>query len=419
MKKRFLLLAGLIAVTACLGCGKVNLPNTLEESPSSPIIDDIDKDDHLSFLDQDPSEDTSAESTTSTEESLQNPSALGNETDTSQAPSSTPDDATLPTPEEQIDLIVEKLPELLTGNPFLYLTDLDENGRLELILLEQNFSLYEVNESGDNLVHTVFIDGNSDNFPDVYSLVNKYIFTDREGIHHYIWGGSTYISSDVVRTYDNEYIYINGSMMCENLRSATYDSSNGENTELIYSYGMDEMPYEEYANIFKDMYESGDYIMQVATIDCRQFSNDLLENKKTTKHILMDLWNTFQIKDADLPYFYNDLDGSYILTGGSVEGCDFEIDPSEDAKHLIFHDGLIDFVDDGFPENNRYTQDMVGNLCIGSPLEFMPWELYLLENQVFRYGAICINEEGTVYFTAQFMYNDTDYDSVLWYFEKE
>ena len=104
----------------------------------------------------------------------------------------------------QITLISQKLPELIGDHSFVYLSDLDNNGRTELILSNPDFLIYEVSEDCKSLVQTAAI---SDDIPVLYPVTDKLMCTEESGRRHYIWRSLRDESDTVVTESEKEYIY--------------------------------------------------------------------------------------------------------------------------------------------------------------------------------------------------------------------
>lgn len=217
----------------------------------------------------------------------------------------------------QIEVFVDNRDELFFPDSDDYyhttcmVTDLDYNGRCELILtgerwygVEHEYRIYEISEDGDGVYEPDFgfigIDSDIEDFPNIggYDSIDGY-YDKATGTFHYLV--RSFISDDASKTYGTRYCDVSlkdGSFECNVYAKYQYVSGdNGyEYTYLGPDDEMDEDEFDEYTDSYPEghmvkdfrlgLYE-GDYYYPLADGDIEKLDSDKLAE------ILTDSYKVF------------------------------------------------------------------------------------------------------------------------------
>ena len=207
----------------------------------------------------------------------------------------------------QVTLISQKLPELIGEHSFVYLSDLDNNGRTELILSNPDFIIYEVSEDGKSLVQTAAI---SDDIPVLYPVTDKLMCTEESGRRHYIWRSLRDESDTVVTESEKEYIYENGQLSVRLLRSRQYNFFTGEYSTHTNSDGI--IDYAGYASAVSSLYFNSGLNLQQMSIGVLTADDIKNSDEEMLKQFLAELRGYFSVSAPSGKYQYPDLNGIWL-----------------------------------------------------------------------------------------------------------
>ncbi len=96
----------------------------------------------------------------------------------------------------QISIISDKAAELAGEHEYMLVTDLDGNGRAELILYKPDMVIYEISENRDSLVKTAEI---TENVPELTFSTERLMLIDADGKRHYVWNSYSDEPGNMIR----------------------------------------------------------------------------------------------------------------------------------------------------------------------------------------------------------------------------
>lgn len=308
----------------------------------------------------------------------------------------------------QINIMTSKLPEILGSYSYIYLTDLDGNGRYELILSDPGFTVYEISEDQKNLVQTVT---KQDDFPSLYPVTDKLILEDADKKKHYIWKSVKDESQTASRENEKEYVYENGHLTERVIRSRTFDKYQGNFNGYFNAEGAQDYP--GYARALSDfLYRSGNHVLQcsIGILTAEDVNN---ADADTLKQLLSELKGFFGFSEPKCRYQYTDLEGTWVRKSGFSAGNDYFQNSDNTAVNLVI--GPDSYVMTGSVQ----TEAAPVSLSLGGHTNTVMWYADLGKNSVINEASVRIENDGTLILegTAQNQYGQTV--NVEWVFRKE
>lgn len=308
----------------------------------------------------------------------------------------------------QINIMTAKLPEILGSYSYIYLTDLDGNGRFELILSDPGFTVYEISEDQKSLVQTV---SKQDDFPSLYPVTDKLVTEDSEKRKHYIWKSVKDESETSSRENEKEYIYENGQLTEKVIRSRTFDKYQGNFNGYFNAEGAQDYP--GYARALSDfLYRSNNHVLQcsIGILTAEDVKN---ADADTLKQLLSELKGFFGFSEPKCRYQYPDLEGTWIRKSGFSAGNDYFQNSDNTAVNLII--GPDSYVMNGSVQ----TEAAPVSLSLGGHTNTVMWYAELGRNSAINEASVRIENDGTLVLegTAQNLYGQTV--NVEWVFQKE
>ncbi|MDO5150415.1 MAG: hypothetical protein Q4D76_13630 [Oscillospiraceae bacterium] len=314
----------------------------------------------------------------------------------------------------QITLISQKLPELIGEHSFVYLSDLDNNGRTELILSNPDFIIYEVSEDGKSLTQTAAI---SDDIPVLYPVTDKLMCTEESGRRHYIWRSLRDESDTVVTESEKEYIYENGQLSVRLLRSRQYNFFTGEYSTHTNSDGI--IDYAGYASAVSSLYFNSGLNLQQMSIGVLTADDIKNSDEEMLKQFLAELRGYFSVSAPSGKYQYPDLNGIWNRRGGFSSGSDFFNDSTENSFRLSIHDNVYDLTGYDQATGNIQYENIPVSFCAGNSYDNSLWYAELADNGLIKNAKLHLNNDGVLLFEANISSQNGSDIRIEWTFEKE
>lgn len=314
----------------------------------------------------------------------------------------------------QITLISQKLPELIGDHSFVYLSDLDNNGRTELILSNPDFLIYEVSEDCKSLVQTAAI---SDDIPVLYPVTDKLMCTEESGRRHYIWRSLRDESDTVVTESEKEYIYENGQLSVRLLRSRQYNFFTGEYSAHTNSDGVSD--YAGYASSVSSLCFNSGLNLQQMSIGVLTADDIKGSDEESLKQFLAELRGYFSVSAPTGKYQYPDLNGVWNRRGGFSSGSDFFNDSVENSFRLSIHDNVYDLTGFDQATGNIQYENIPVSFCSGNSYDNSLWYAELADNGIIKNAKLHLNNDGILLFEANISSQNGSDIRIEWTFEKE
>lgn len=314
----------------------------------------------------------------------------------------------------QITLISQHLPELLNDHSYIYLSDLDGNGRTELILSNPDFIIYEISEDGKSLVQTVAI---NDDIPILYPVTDKLMCADENGTRHYVWRSLRDESGSVVTESEKEYIYENGQLSVRPLRSRQYNFLTGEYSTHTSSEGVPD--YAEYASAVSDLFFNSGLHLQQLSMGVLTAEDINHSDENTLIQFLSELRTYFSVTDPLDKFQYSDLDGIWIKKEGFSSGSEYYNETSQNDIRLSIHDNEYDL--SGFDQitGNIQYENYPLSFSAGNNYNSLLWHAELADTASIKNAVLFLDSDGVLILEASIpVQNGTDI-AVEWKFEKE
>lgn len=316
------------------------------------------------------------------------------------------------TAEEQAAVIAEQYARLSDGKEMIFLTDLDGNGRMELILQDPDFAVYEISPAG-----TLELAGSytaEEGVPMLLTNQPYLVLRDLQGINHYLISG--YSSTDHSYREDvSDYMLDNGDLLRQYVCSSEYDySTESESGYTAAGVETDRDAFYLSTWEYTEAVKEETWVMNC----CGSFVEDLKDlSGSALQDALTQMWEKFSLEPVELPYWYDDLEGQWRLVAGEVEGCEFEVE-GEGETYLTFYGGYVDYEDYVPGLGNQIRENLPVSLCLGASYGNDLWYVDICDTDLLRYTTANINDDGRLCMMAQNIYSESDYASVVWYFEK-
>lgn len=313
---------------------------------------------------------------------------------------------------KQISLIALKLPELTGEHQYIYLTDLDGNGRSELILCEPDFVIYEVSENMDSLVQTAV---RSSDIPVLYPVTDRLMFVDEGGKRHYIWRSIADESDSSVRESEKEYIYENGQLSERMLRSRVYDKYTGSYSSFSNAEGSADI--QGYSNALSALcFNSGNRLQQSAmgVLNTEDIKN---ADSESLKQMLAELKGYFSVREPSGKYQYTDLNGTWIRKGGFSSGSSYFQESGDSTLKIVFHDNMYEISGNDSLVPPSGASPVSFNL--GGNINTSLWYASLTDNGILKNVTVTINSDATLIFEGQITDRNGQTVNAEWTFYKE
>ena len=333
------------------------------------------------------------------------------------APPQRPEIVPLLSPEQQIAQMAHQLPDLLaeqTAQPSnVFVTDLDENGKLELILSDPGFAMYEFSAEDAPLAPVAEYTAEDAFCPELYTNGSYSGIEAADGTRGIVWMNYAY-SENTVEKRENIYTLADGQLTCETVRSSVYDYVGNEMTAC--SAAGEECDYSTFAAAMAERADGKAlFNLNLGGV----YADDIAgASEEAVAERLGAAWADYGTVDTSACPSYTELQGSWKLTSGEVDGGEFEVEEGDGAR-LTFHDGLVDLEDYRADGVTVLSEDLPLSLCVGSTYGNDLWYADLPDTQDLRYITLTLMNDGRLFFSAQIMYSEADYGSIGWYFEKE
>lgn len=308
----------------------------------------------------------------------------------------------------QTDLMTSKLPELIGSYSHIYISDLDENGRSELVLSDPGFVIYEVSEDRGSLVKTAVRD---DDVPSLYPVTDKLIYKDYDNKNHFIWKSVKEVDEKTVRESDKDYTYENGELKETVLRSRLFDRYQGNFKAFESADGP--VDYSAYSNIISGILFRKGYTLRQCSIGILS-ADDIKETEpETLKQLLSELRIFFSISDPKGKYQYTDLEGTWVKKGGYSTGTDYFQNSSESSMSIVFT-----------PDSYQITGSSSAgptpvSLCLGGDISTSLWYADLGENNIIKNAHAEIETDGTLVVEGTALNQSGQSVNISWVFFKE
>lgn len=315
--------------------------------------------------------------------------------------------------QKQISLIADKLPELSGEHQYIYITDLDSNGRPELILCEPDFIMYEVSENNDALIKTAAL---ADDFPLLYPVTDRLMYIDFNGTKHYIWRSVRDESETSVRESDKDYVYENGQLSVRNLRSRVYERYEGVYKSYHNAEGEPDIP--GYSKAIAELCFYSGYTLMQNSMGVLTHDDISSADSETMKQLLAELRGYFAVTAPTEKFQYTDLSGTWIRKGGFSSGSNYFHQTEGSTVKLTFHDDVYEI---------SGTDALIGSpappapvsFCIGGTISTSLWYASLSDNGTLKNAVVKLNSDGTLLLEGLISGQDGQNINTEWIFHKE
>jgi hypothetical protein len=308
----------------------------------------------------------------------------------------------------QVNLITDKLPELLEEHSYIFLTDLDGNGRSELVLSDPGFVIYEVSEDRKSLVRTASIDSDC---PSLYPVTDKLMCTDESGKRHYVWRSVKEEGQNTIRESEKEYIYENGALSSRTLRSRLYEKYRSVYTD--YFNEKNEPGYGGYARAVSGLLFGNGNSLKQCSIGILTAGDIEGTDKETLKQLLSELKGFFRITEPKEQYQFTDLEGKWIRTGGFSAGDDYFQTGDTGSVSL-------NISSETYQLTGSVQSDVSPlSFCLGGTTTTLLWYADLGENNVIKNASLSYNSNGTLNLEGTAVNSDGKSVNIEWIFAKE
>ncbi len=308
----------------------------------------------------------------------------------------------------QIILMASKLPELIENKTYIYITDLDGNGRRELILSDPEFVIYEVSEDGKTLEKTVTL---NEDYPSVYPVADRLICVDSENRRHYIFRSVADKSAMEILESEKEYIYENGQLNARILRSRTFDKLSGNFISYNNSEGNNDPS--AYSTAVSDiLFRSGNRLMQCSVGVLS--SEDIRDtDPETLRQLLSELAGFFTVTEPKERYSYTDLEGAWTRTGGFASGSGYFPVTADNPLKLVFRNGMYEL------NGAVNTAPAYVSFGLGGNRGSSLWYAELGQNSVIKNASVTISRDGVLTLEGTASDSDGRNVSIKWTFSRE
>lgn len=285
----------------------------------------------------------------------------------------------------QINIITSKLPELLGDYSNIYLTDLDNNGRTELVLSDPGFAVYEISEDRKSLVNTV---SKTEDYPSMYPVTDKLMCTDSENRRHYIWKSLKDISTSAVCESEKEYIYENGSLTEKTLRSRIFDKYQSVYTSYRNSEGAED--YIGYSQAVSNLMLRSGLTLSQCSIGILTAEDIRDVDAENLKQLLSELKGFFSISAPSSEFMYDDMAGIWVIKSGfSADGDFFQESNSTPVTITITSDSYQ-------LSGSVETDPSPLTFCLGGTVNTSLWYTELSENSFIKSATLKFKSDGTL-----------------------
>ncbi len=308
----------------------------------------------------------------------------------------------------QTELIASKLPELIGEASYILVSDLDGNGRCELILSDPGFRIFEVSEGRDSLAQTV---SKQDDCPSLYPVTDKLICTEESGKRHYIWRSVKEEEQGRIRESEKEYTYENGILSERMLRSRVFDKFSSVYTGYYNAEG--EPDREGYARAVSGvMFRSG-YRLSQCSIGILTASDIKNTDSENLKQLVAELKGFFKIYEPKEKYQYTDLEGKWIRTGGFSAG-DHYFQSGDNGQLALTVSG------DSYQFTGALQSDTSPvSFCLGGTTTTSLWYGDLTENNIVKNASVRIESDGKLILEGIVLNSDGNPVNAEWSFMRE
>ncbi len=308
----------------------------------------------------------------------------------------------------QVELIASKIPELKGESSYIFVSDLDGNGRSELILTDPGFRIYEVSEGRDSLAQTVNKDSD---YPSLYPVTDKLMCTDENGKRHYIWRSVKEEEQNTIRESEKEYIYENGTLTERMLRSRLYEKFSSVYTAYYNSSG--ESDRAGYARAVSDLMFRNGYKLTQSSIGVLTAGDIVNTDSESLKQLIAELKGFFKVTDPKGKYQYNDLEGKWIRTGGFSAGNNY-FQASDNSQLALVISG------DSYQLTGSLQSDTSPLcFCLGGTTTTSMWYASLTENNIVKDASVRLENDGKLILEGTVLNSDGAAVNAEWSFMRE
>lgn len=308
----------------------------------------------------------------------------------------------------QTELIASKIPELKGESSYIFISDLDGNGRSEVILSDPGFRIYEVSEDRSSLAQTV---NKESDYPSLYPVTDKLMCTDGNGTRHYIWRSVKEEEQNNIRESEKEYIYENGTLTERMLRSRIYEKFSGVYT--AYYNGSGESDRAGYARAISDLMFRNGYKLTQSSIGVLTAGDIENTDGESLKQLVAELKGFFKITDPKEKYQYTDLEGKWIRTGGFSAGNNyFQVSGNSGLALVISGDSY---------QLTGALQSDTSPLCfcLGGTTTTSLWYASLTENNIVKDASVRLESDGKLTLEGIVLNSDGAAVNAEWSFMRE
>ena len=308
----------------------------------------------------------------------------------------------------QVELIASKIPELKGESSYIFVSDLDGNGRSELILTDPGFRIYEVSEGRDSLAQTVNKDSD---YPSLYPVTDKLMCTDENGKRHYIWRSVKEEEQNTIRESEKEYIYENGTLTERMLRSRLYEKFSSVYTAYYNSSG--ESDRAGYARAVSDLMFRNGYKLTQSSIGVLTAGDIVNTDSESLKQLIAELKGFFKVTDPKGKYQYTDLEGKWIRTGGFSAGNNY-FQASDNSQLALVISG------DSYQLTGSLQSDASPLcFCLGGTTTTSMWYASLTENNIVKDASVRLENDGKLILEGTVLNSDGAAVNAEWSFMRE
>ncbi|MBR6924189.1 MAG: hypothetical protein IKH50_06600, partial [Oscillospiraceae bacterium] len=308
----------------------------------------------------------------------------------------------------QVELIASKIPELKGESSYIFVSDLDGNGRSELILTDPGFRIYEVSEGRDSLAQTVNKDSD---YPSLYPVTDKLMCTDENGKRHYIWRSVKEEEQNTIRESEKEYIYENGTLTERMLRSRLYEKFSSVYTAYYNSSG--ESDRAGYARAVSDLMFRNGYKLTQSSIGVLTAGDIVNTDSESLKQLIAELKGFFKVTDPKGKYQYTDLEGKWIRTGGFSAGNNYFQASDNSGLALVISS-------DSYQLTGSLQSDTSPLcFCLGGTTTTSMWYASLTENNIVKDASVRLENDGKLILEGTVLNSDGAAVNAEWSFMRE
>ena len=308
----------------------------------------------------------------------------------------------------QVELIASKIPELKGESSYIFVSDLDGNGRSELILTDPGFRIYEVSEGRDSLAQTVNKDSD---YPSRYPVTDKLMCTDENGKRHYIWRSVKEEEQNTIRESEKEYIYENGTLTERMLRSRLYEKFSSVYTAYYNSSG--ESDRAGYARAVSDLMFRNGYKLTQSSIGVLTAGDIVNTDSESLKQLIAELKGFFKVTDPKGKYQYTDLEGKWIRTGGFSAGNNYFQASDNSGLALVISS-------DSYQLTGSLQSDTSPLcFCLGGTTTTSMWYASLTENNIVKDASVRLENDGKLILEGTVLNSDGAAVNAEWSFMRE